>query len=365
MVFSKRVTEAIAKTGAAARAMGTGPRRLPLQSGIHEVDLLDQNVYLGAHLLASATAERERLLVDAQQARAVAESQNRAKDEFLAMLGHELRNPMAPITSAAHLIRMPNVRPEQVRQASDIISRQVDHMNHLVNDLLDVSRVTRGLIVLERRPVAVEAVLAAAREQTSAAIAAAGHQLDTQIGSDSYWIRGDATRLIQVLTNLVVNAAKYSPPRSAIRIAVDRDGDRIRIVVSDNGNGIEPDLLPRIFELFSQGTRTSDRSTGGLAWAWRSSRNSSSCTAAASARTARDPAREAASPSSCPRPICAPATAASRWRTLAEAAPYQLNNMHGLLSYTQPSWPPILKYCPVAQHSPSMHHAQELSHVTR
>ena len=264
MAFSRRVTSAIARTGAAARAMGTGPRRLPLQSGIHEVDLLDQNVYLGAHLLASATAERERLLVDAQQARAIAESQNRSKDEFLAMLGHELRNPMAPITTAAHLIRMPQVRPEQLRQASEIISRQVEHMSHLVNDLLDVSRVTRGLIVLDRRPVAIEAVMAAAREQTASAIAGAGHRLETDIGGDSYWVRGDATRLIQVLTNLLVNAAKYSPPGSLIRVEVARDGERIRIIVTDTGNGIEADLLPRIFELFSQGTRTSDRSTGGL-----------------------------------------------------------------------------------------------------
>jgi len=264
LLFSKRVSEAIAKTGAAARAMGNGPRRLPLRSGIYEVDRLDQNVYLGAHLLASATAERERLLVEAQQARAVAEAQNRSKDEFLAMLGHELRNPMAPITSAAHLMRMPNVRPEQQRQASDIISRQVDHMNHLVNDLLDVSRVTRGLIALEKKPVALETVLAAAQEQTMGAMRNAGHRLETEIGSDSYWVRGDETRLIQILTNLLVNACKYSPPASTIRLAVARDGERIRITVADNGNGIEADLLPRIFELFSQGTRNSDRATGGL-----------------------------------------------------------------------------------------------------
>lgn len=264
LLFSKRVTEAIAKTGAAARAMGNGPRRLPLRSGIHEVDLLDQNVYLGAHLLASASAERERLLVEAQQARAVAEGQNRSKDEFLAMLGHELRNPMAPITSAAHLMRMPNVRPEQLRHASEIISRQVDHMNHLVNDLLDVSRVTRGLISLEKVPLSVDKVLAAAQEQTMAAIRKAGHRLETEVGTDSYWVRGDETRLIQVITNLLVNASKYSPPQSVIKVTVARDGDRIRIIVSDNGNGIEADLLPRIFELFSQGARNSDRATGGL-----------------------------------------------------------------------------------------------------
>ena len=264
LLFSKRVSEAIAKTGAAARAMGNGPRRLPLRSGIYEVDRLDQNVYLGAHLLASASAERERLLVEAQQARAVAESQNRSKDDFLAMLGHELRNPMAPITTAAQLMRMPHVRPDQVRQASDIITRQVGHMTYLLNDLLDVSRVTRGLIALQKKPLSLEAVLSAALEQTAAAMRSAGHACDTEIGPDSYWVRGDMTRLIQVLSNLLVNACRYSPPGSRITVVLARDGERIRLLVVDNGNGIDAELLPRIFELFSQGARNSDRATGGL-----------------------------------------------------------------------------------------------------
>ncbi|MDQ1923260.1 sensor histidine kinase [Massilia pseudoviolaceinigra] len=264
LLFSARVTKAIARTGEAARSMVAGPARLPLYSGITEVDRLDQNVYLGAHLLASASAERERLLSEAQQAREIAEGQNRSKDEFLAMLGHELRNPMAPISTAAHLLRMPNISPEQMRQAGDIISRQVDHMNHLVNDLLDVSRVTRGLITLEKKPVSLRAILAAAVEQTMGSMHKSGHRFETVCGEEEYWVRGDATRLIQVLTNLLVNAAKYSPPQSSIRVTLARDGERISIEVSDDGNGIEPELLPRIFELFSQGRRTPDRATGGL-----------------------------------------------------------------------------------------------------
>ncbi|ATQ77808.1 hypothetical protein CR152_27385 [Massilia violaceinigra] len=264
LLFSARVTKAIARTGEAARSMVDGPARLPLYSGITEVDRLDQNVYLGAHLLASASAERERLLSEAQQAREIAEGQNRSKDEFLAMLGHELRNPMAPISTAAHLLRMPNISPEQMRQAGDIIARQVDHMNHLVNDLLDVSRVTRGLITLEKKPVSLRAILAAAVEQTMGSMHKGGHRFDTVCGEEEYWVRGDATRLIQVLTNLLVNAAKYSPPQSSIKVTLARDGERISIEVSDDGNGIEPELLPRIFELFSQGRRTPDRATGGL-----------------------------------------------------------------------------------------------------
>jgi signal transduction histidine kinase len=264
LMFSARVTRAIARTGEAARAMVGGPTRLPLYSGITEVDRLDQNVYLGAHLLASASAERERLLSEAQQAREIAEGQNRSKDEFLAMLGHELRNPMAPISTAAHLLKMPNISPEQMRQAGEIISRQVDHMNHLVNDLLDVSRVTRGLITLEKKPVSMRAVLSAAVEQTAGAMFKGAHRFDTVCGEEDYWVRGDATRLIQVLTNLLVNAAKYSPPQSSIRVNLARDGERIKVEVSDNGNGIEPELLPRVFELFSQGRRTPDRDTGGL-----------------------------------------------------------------------------------------------------
>ncbi|MCE3602095.1 HAMP domain-containing histidine kinase [Massilia sp. P8910] len=264
LLFSARVSRAIARTGEAARSMVGGPTRLPQFSGIAEVDRLDQNVYLGAHLLASASAERERLLSEAQQAREIAEGQNRSKDEFLAMLGHELRNPMAPISTAAHLLRMPNISPEQMRQAGEIIARQVDHMNHLVNDLLDVSRVTRGLITLEKKPVSLRAILAAAVEQTTGSMHKGGHRFETVCGEEDYWVRGDATRLIQVLTNLLVNAAKYSPPQSLIRVTLARDGERISIEVSDNGNGIEPELLPRIFELFSQGRRTPDRTTGGL-----------------------------------------------------------------------------------------------------
>ena len=270
LLFSARVTRAIARTGEAARHMGSGgsggsgPQRLPLRSGITEVDRLDQNVYLGAHLLASSSAERERLLHEAQEARAVAEAQNRSKDEFLAMLGHELRNPMAPISTAAHLLRMPSINLVQVRQASDIIARQVEHMNHLVNDLLDVSRVTRGLITLDKVAVDMRAVVAAATEQTAAAVDAGGHALTVTLATGALWVRGDATRLVQVLTNLLVNAAKYSPPGSHIELQVGREGERLRLLVRDNGNGIDAQLLPRVFELFSQGQRTPDRHKGGL-----------------------------------------------------------------------------------------------------
>ncbi|MES2263727.1 MAG: ATP-binding protein [Pseudomonadota bacterium] len=262
--FSARIGQAIALTSASAHAIGKGVPRPPTPSGITEVDQLNQSVYNAGRLLAETSMEREQLLAQAQLARAVADAQNRAKDEFLAMLGHELRNPMAPISTAAHLLTVPGLNADQLRQAGAVISRQVEHMNRLVNDLLDVSRVTRGLISLETKPLRIEQVIASAAEQTLGTIHASAHELKLDPIADDIWISGDQTRLVQVMANLLINAAKYSPPQSTIVVQAARDEEMLKLTVSDNGGGIEPDLLPRIFELFSQGARRPDRAAGGL-----------------------------------------------------------------------------------------------------
>jgi signal transduction histidine kinase len=247
--ISARIAKAIASASAAAGALGSGPPQRPAPSGIAEVDELGDSIYQAAHLLAEAAAERERLLLQAQQARDVADAQNQAKDEFLAMLGHELRNPMAPISVAAHMLAMPGLNPQQLRHASDVIARQSSHMNRLVNDLLDVSRVTRGLISLDLKPLNIQPVIASAVEQTSSMAASQGHILTVGPAADDLWVNGDAIRLVQVLANLLANAIKYSPPQSRIHVEASATDGELRLAVSDNGSGIEAGLLRKIVEL--------------------------------------------------------------------------------------------------------------------
>ncbi|MFC0679432.1 ATP-binding protein [Lysobacter korlensis] len=201
-------------------------------------------------------------------ARKVAEQQlvlaDRRKDEFLAMLAHELRNPLAPISTAAQLMQMSAGTDARVRQASDVIGRQVQHMTELVDDLLDVSRVTRGLVQLELATLDIRSVVGSAIEQVRPLIEARQHALSTWASAEPLLVRGDRTRLIQVIANLLNNAAKYTPRGGAIELRVDCDDRAVRVVVKDNGVGIERALLPHVFELFTQAERTPDRSQGGL-----------------------------------------------------------------------------------------------------
>jgi CheY-like chemotaxis protein len=189
---------------------------------------------------------------------------DRRKDEFLAMLAHELRNPLAPISTAAQVLKFPNLDPQRLRTTSDIISRQVAHMTDLIDDLIDVSRVTRGLIELDKSNVEVSAIVAAAVEQARPLIERRGQELLTRIECAGALVRGDRTRLVQVLSNLLNNAAKYTPQGGRVELSVQASAAEVRIEVRDNGIGIDADLLPRLFDLFTQGQRTSDRSQGGL-----------------------------------------------------------------------------------------------------
>ncbi|KQQ97320.1 PAS domain-containing protein [Massilia sp. Leaf139] len=195
---------------------------------------------------------------------------SRRKDEFLAMLAHELRNPLAPISNAAQLLTMAGSSTQRIRQSSEVIIRQVRHMTALVDDLLDVSRVTRGLVTLERAPVEVAAVVAGAVEQARPLIEARGHLLELDLDGLGAGTRilGDRTRLVQVLANLLNNAAKYTPQGGRIALSAGLmrhdSGASVVIAVRDNGIGIDPAMLPRVFDLFSQAERTPDRSQGGL-----------------------------------------------------------------------------------------------------
>jgi signal transduction histidine kinase len=204
-----------------------------------------------------AQAESARLLASLQE-------QDRRKDEFLAMLAHELRNPLAPIAAAAELLKSSRAGEERVARASDVIGRQVRHMSSLVDDLLDISRVTRGLIHLERERVGIDAIVASAVEQARPMIEARGHVLAISLAPDGASVTGDAKRLVQVIVNLLANAAKYTPPGGRVAVEVTQDEGKVRIAVSDNGIGIGAELLPHVFDLFTQAERTPDRAQGGL-----------------------------------------------------------------------------------------------------
>ena len=189
---------------------------------------------------------------------------NRQKDQFLAMLAHELRNPLAPIVTAAQLLKLGRNDPRSVASASEIIARQAEHMTDLVNDLLDVSRVTRGLVTLEKEELDLNAVVAAAVEQVRPLIDARRHGLTLQLSGQPAHVVGDRTRLVQVVSNILNNAVKYTAPGGSIGLAVTTEGDKVLVTVRDNGVGIAPEVLPYIFDLFTQAERTPDRSQGGL-----------------------------------------------------------------------------------------------------
>jgi PAS domain S-box-containing protein len=192
------------------------------------------------------------------------QEQDRRKDEFLAMLAHELRNPLAPISAAAEVLKLGTASADRIRQSSSVIGRQVRHLKSLIDDLLDVSRVTRGLIQLDLALLDPMALIASAVEQSQPLIGARAHVLAVEGDAGGARIRGDANRLIQVLVNLLNNAAKYTPEGGRIALTVSRDADSVVIGVRDNGTGIEAGMLPHVFDLFTQANRTPDRAQGGL-----------------------------------------------------------------------------------------------------
>jgi signal transduction histidine kinase len=189
---------------------------------------------------------------------------DRRKDEFLAMLAHELRNPLAPIRTAVQLLRLKELADAQRARARDIIERQVEHLVNLIDDLLDVSRITRGMISIHREPVMVGAIIARAVETARPLIDAHRHELTLDLPDEILTVEGDKTRLVQVVANVLHNAAKFMDPGGRIRLRVARDGPQVVIAVADTGIGIARERLPHIFELFTQVHERSDRSLGGL-----------------------------------------------------------------------------------------------------
>jgi PAS domain S-box-containing protein len=192
------------------------------------------------------------------------EEQERRKDEFLAMLAHELRNPLAPIAGALHVLEIAPDDATTAVRARQIMQRQVDHLVRLVDDLLDVSRITRGKIGLQRTRVELAEVIQRAVETTRPHIDAQRHRLVIDLPSEPVMLDADPIRLAQVLGNLLNNAAKYTEPGGLIELCAARDGEKVEIRVRDNGLGMSPEMLPRIFDLFVQERHSLDRAQGGL-----------------------------------------------------------------------------------------------------
>lgn len=189
---------------------------------------------------------------------------DRRKDEFLATLAHELRNPLAPIRNSLEILKMPRVDAGTIQNARAMMERQVQHLVRLVDDLLDVSRVTRGKIELRKERVELANVIARAVETVQPLIAVQGHRLELSLPQESLLLHADPIRLAQVVSNLLTNAAKYSEANGHIWVCASREGHDVVLRVRDAGIGIAPDLLPHIFDLFVQADHTSTKAQGGL-----------------------------------------------------------------------------------------------------
>ena len=220
--------------------------------------------------LGAALDEMAGTLQKKEAARSQAERELRAadqrKDEFLAMLAHELRNPLAPISTGAHLLKLLHSDNVQITQTCAIIARQVEHMTSLVDDLLDVSRVTRGLVSLSTQVLDLRHVVDDAAEQIRPLITARRHKVVLDLPPEPANVKGDHKRLVQVVANLLNNATKYTPEGGHIQLVLQaaEDGDDYLLSVSDDGIGMDAALVERVFDLFTQAERTPDRSQGGL-----------------------------------------------------------------------------------------------------
>jgi signal transduction histidine kinase len=206
-------------------------------------------------------ATNKRLVREMEERRA-AERTSSAKDEFLAMLGHELRNPLSAISSASSLLGMPGVGPDSVGRARVIIQRQSQHLSRIVDDLLDLSRAMSGKILLSRKRLDIATLVSSCLDTFRATGRTKEYVIDAQLTPG--WVDGDATRLEQIATNLIDNALKYTPAGGRIEITVAAIGTEVVLRVSDSGVGIAPDLLPHVFDVFVQGAISIDRSQGGL-----------------------------------------------------------------------------------------------------
>lgn len=261
----------VERASAAASALGRGGEVPPMApSAINELEGLNEaireaGVRLQAEVASRAAAENERneLLVLEKQARARAEEQNTAKDEFLAMLGHELRNPLSAVASAVAILdREPALDAAATARARDVLRRQTRHLRKMVDDLLEVNRALMGKLTLDPRPVDLAEIVRRCIDTLHAGGRTNGFEV--RYASDPSLVHADPARLLQVVDNILDNALKYSPDGGLIEVSVRHAGDAVQLRVRDSGQGIAAALLPTVFEIFVQGSQPLQRASGGL-----------------------------------------------------------------------------------------------------
>jgi signal transduction histidine kinase/CheY-like chemotaxis protein len=253
----------------AAQLPAYSPRPVSLNDN---VTLLERPLRVATLLSAIRTALRARdrqyeirgHLGERERAEQSLREADRRKDEFLATLGHELRNPLAPLMTGLQLLKLADIQDPVVLRVRAVLERQIQHLARLVDDLLEVSRITRGLIQLRREPLDLALVLRSAIETCRPAVEAAQHELIADLPSDPMTMAGDPVRLTQVFANLLSNAAKYTDAGGHIWVTAKRQGERVLVSVRDDGIGIPPTRLTSVFEMFSQVDRWHRRTQGGL-----------------------------------------------------------------------------------------------------
>jgi signal transduction histidine kinase len=268
--FARRLSHSIALAARSAYALEHDKDIDATEvSGVVEVDQVQTAIAAAIAVVRNekqsrqqAENEREILFEREHQARTIAEQQNRAKDEFLAMLGHELRNPLAAIVNATGVLAHQAMPAQATERAREIIARQSGHLTRIVDDLLDMGRVHSGKILLERRALRLDLVVDAYMAAVGLTERAATHAITVETGAA--WVDADPTRLEQIIANLLDNALKYTPAGGSIRVAVQVEGTEAVLAVADSGIGIASDLMPYVFDLFVQGERTLERAQGGL-----------------------------------------------------------------------------------------------------
>ena len=269
MAFGTNLIWAIERVRRSARMLGSGQKPPPISTTLKEITELNSEMVDAGALLQTersfrlaAEAQRENLLVNEKAAREDAQSQNKAKDEFLAMLGHELRNPLAAISGATALLGRPALDQDRLKRCIDVIGRQNGHLSRIVDDLLDVSRLLAGKIDLETQPLNLQDSI----DKCVDALKASGRleHVDISINANSAWILGDPVRIEQVLNNLITNAIKFSPTGAKVVISAGLERNQAMVSVQDRGIGLSEDLFSKIFEPFVQGPPAADRTQAGL-----------------------------------------------------------------------------------------------------
>ena len=259
---SRRLRVDLAAATSAAEAVAEG-RPLPeANAHVAETQQLQRSLATTASLLERRARERDEEIRRADAARTEAEEANQTKDQFLAVLGHELRNPLAPALTALELMKVRD--PKAFTREREVLERQIAHMARLVNDLLDVSRLARGKVQLDRRRFELRDAVDRAVDMARPLIAQHQHTLQVSVPDSGLRVDGDIDRLVQVLSNLLTNAARYTPPGGQIALVASGSADRVVVACEDDGPGVPPELAPKLFAPFAQGPRALDRREGGL-----------------------------------------------------------------------------------------------------